>query len=178
MFKTHDTSCRRLLTEQVFAQSREGITVTDAAGDIIMTNRAFTDITGYTEAEVLGQSPRLLKSGRHDLAFYQSMWHALTREGHWAGEIWNRRKVATLYPQWLAISALGDAQNQTTNYVANFSDLSSTKAAENRIQWLSHFNILTGLPNRTLLQDRTALAISMVQRTGDPLMMMLVARAR
>ena len=163
------------LAAQVFAQGREGITVTDALGHIIMVNRAFSEITGYTQAEVLGQNPRILKSGRQSPEFYLDMWAALTTSGHWAGEIWNRQKDGTVYPEWLAISALRDSQGQTTHYVASFSDLSSAKAAESRIQWLSQFDTLTGLPNRTLLQDRTELAISMVQRAREPLTMLLVA---
>jgi len=103
------------------------------------------------------------------------MWEALGTEGHWSGEIWNKKKDGTIYPEWLAIAALHDAHGQTTHYVANFSDLSQSKAAESRIQWLSHFDPLTGLPNRTLLQDRAALTLSMVQRAGEPLSMMLVA---
>jgi len=163
------------LAAQVFAQGREGITVTDATGTIIMINQAFTEITGYSQAEVLGQNPRFLHSGRQNPEFYTAMWAALTAAGHWAGEIWNRRRDGTVYPEWLAISALRDGQNRTTHYVASFSDLSHTKAAETRIHWLSHFDPLTGLPNRALLQDRTTLALSMMQRADEPLTMMLVA---
>jgi diguanylate cyclase (GGDEF)-like protein len=102
------------------------------------------------------------------------MWEALREEGQWAGEIWNRRKEGTVYPEWLTITAMRDATGQTTHYVGNFSDLSDAKAAESRIQWLSHFDVLTGLPNRTLLQDRTESAINRVQRANEPLAMMMV----
>jgi len=163
------------LAAQIFAQGREGITVTDAAGNIVMVNQAFTQITGYTQAEVLGQNPRILHSGRQGPDYYRVMWSALTSVGHWAGEIWNRKKDGTVYPEWLAISALCDANSKTVNYVASFSNLSETKAAESRIQWLSHFDTLTGLPNRTLLEDRTTLALSMAQRANQPVAMMLVA---
>ncbi len=163
------------LAAQVFAQGREGVTVTDAQGDIRMVNRAFTEITGYSEAEALGRNPRFLKSGRQGAEFYSAMWAALTASGHWAGEIWNQKKDGTAYPQWLAISALRDSQDQTTHYVASFTDLSSTKAAENRIQWLSHFDPITGLPNRTLLQSRTEQSIAMVQRGGEPLTLLMLS---
>lgn len=163
------------LAARIFEQAHEGITVTDAAGTIIMVNPTFTRITGYEEGEVVGQNPRILHCGRQDATYYRAMWDALTGVGRWAGEIWNRKKDGTVYPEWLAISALRDEHNRTTHFVANFSDLSQTKFAESRIQWLSHFDPLTGLPNRTLLQDRTVLALSMMQRAGEPLAMMLVA---
>lgn len=163
------------LAAQVFAQSREGVIVTDAQGDIIMVNQAFTEITGYSEARALGRNPRILKSDRQSAAFYLDMWAALTATGHWAGEIWNRHQNGTLYPEWLAISALRDGQEQTTHYVANFTDLSSTKAAESRIQWLSHFDPITGLANRTLLQNRCEQSIAMVQRADEPLTLLMAS---
>jgi len=163
------------LAARVFAQGREGVTVADAAGNIVMVNQAFTDITGYAKDEVLGQNPRLLHSGRQSPEFYRAMWQALTSDGFWAGEVWNRRKDGTLYPEWLSISALRDEHNQVVNYVANFSNLSETKDAEDRIQWLSHYDPLTGLANRALLRERSAMALSMAQRAGESLAMMLVA---
>jgi diguanylate cyclase (GGDEF)-like protein/PAS domain S-box-containing protein len=163
------------LSAQVFAQAREGITITDASGNIVMINQAFTNITGYSREEILGRNPRLLQSGQQSASFYAAMWSALATEGHWSGEIWNKKKDGTIYPEWLVISALRDTENRTTHYVANFSDLSQTKADESRIQWLSHFDPLTGLANRALLQDRAAMAVSMVERAGEPLALMLVA---
>ena len=162
------------LAAQVFAQGLEGIIVGDALGNIVMVNAAFTTITGYTEVEVLGKNPRILSSGRQSPAFYEAMWGAINTLGHWSGEIWNRRKDGTVYPEWLTISAMRDEQGETTHYVGNISDLSAAKAAETRIQWLSHFDVLTGLPNRTLLQDRTDNAISMAQRDSEPLTMMMI----
>ncbi|MEO8119007.1 MAG: EAL domain-containing protein, partial [Rhodoferax sp.] len=162
------------LAAAVLQQSREGITMTDAKRNIIMVNKAFSEITGYAEAEVLGKNPRILASGRHGPEFYRAMWEAINTNGYWAGEIWDRRKDGTVYPEWLAISAMHDEQGQVTNYIGSFSDLSDTKAAESRIQWLSHFDALTGLPNHTLLRDRTAHSISVVRRASEPLTMMLV----
>jgi diguanylate cyclase (GGDEF)-like protein/PAS domain S-box-containing protein len=163
------------LAAAVFEQSREGITMTDANRNIIMVNRAFTEITGYTEAEVLGKNPRILGSGLENAEFYRAMWNDIETKGRWAGEIWNRRKDGTVYPQWLAISPMRDAQGQLTHYIGNFSDLSDAKAAESGIQWLSQFDLLTGLPNRVLLQDRTTHSINMVQRASQPLAMMLIS---
>ncbi len=162
------------IAAQVFAQGREGITVTDATGSIVLVNQAFSEITGYSQAEVLGRNPSLLSSGRQNADFYQTMWETIKTEGHWASEIWNRRKDGSEYPQWLAVTALRDAQGQTTNYVGSFSDLSDAKSAESRIQWLSHFDVLTGLPNRSLLQDRAVQSLAMVQRAGESLTLLLV----
>jgi diguanylate cyclase (GGDEF)-like protein/PAS domain S-box-containing protein len=163
------------LAAQVLAQGREGITVTDASGRIILVNQAFTEITGYTQAEVLGQNPRMLQSGRQSAEFYSAMWDAILADGHWAGEVWNRRKDGSVYAEWLVISALRNAQRDISHYVGSFSDLSSVKAAENRILWLSHFDPLTGLPNRTTLHDRAAMSLSVVQRAEQPLAVMMVS---
>ena len=163
------------LAAQVLAQSSEGIAVTDALGCIIFVNQAFTTITGYSEVEVLGQNPRLLKSGRQCPAFYVAMWEAVRNTGHWAGEIWNRKKDGTLYPEWLVISDLRNAQGEVTHYVGSFSDLSVAKEAESRILWLSHFDALTGLPNRTLLSDRGTLALSSAHRADEAVAFLMVS---
>ncbi len=162
------------IAAQVFAQGREGITVTDARGSIVLVNQAFTEITGYSQAEVLGRNPSILSSGRQNADFYRAMWETIKSEGHWASEIWNRRKDGSEYPEWLAVTALRDEQGQTTHYVGSFSDLSGAKSAESRIQWLSHFDVLTGLPNRTLLRERAVQSLSLVQRAGEPLSLLLV----
>ena len=148
--------------------------MTDAQGHIIMTNKAFGEITGYTEAEVLGKNPHILSSGRESPAFYSAMWAALNTTGLWAGEIWNQRKDGTQYPEWLSISAIKDEKGKTTHYVGNFRDLSDAKAAEERIHWLSHFDALTGLPNHILLRDRTTHSISMMQGASENMTVMLI----
>ncbi len=162
------------IAAQVFAQGREGVTVTDANRGIVLVNQAFTEITGYSQSEVLGRNPRILSSGRQNADFYRSMWETIKHEGHWSSEIWNRRKDGTEYPEWLSVSALHDEQGQTTHYVGSFSDLSAAKLAENRIQWLSHFDVLTGLPNQTLLRDRAGHTLTMAQRGGESLTLLLV----
>ena len=163
------------LAAQVFAQGREGITISDAQGNLVLINKAFSLLSGYTEAELLGKNMRMLASGRHAQEFYRTMWEAIYTKDYWAGEVWDIRKDGSEFPVWLAISTLRDPQGQITNYLGNFSDLSDAKAAENRIQWLSHFDHLTSLPNRALLQDRTDHAITMAQRANEPLAMMLVS---
>lgn len=162
------------LSAAVLQQSREGIMMTDAQCNIMMVNPSFTAMTGYGEGEVLGKNPRFLASGRQDQDFFLAMWNAIKSAGHWTGEICNRRKDGSLFPAWLAISSLQDTNGTVTHYIGNLSDLSEAKAAENRILRLSHFDALTGLPNRVLLEDRTNHGISMVQRAGEQLTMMLI----
>jgi diguanylate cyclase (GGDEF)-like protein/PAS domain S-box-containing protein len=172
LLRTQQTQIK--LAAQVFAQGREGITIADAQGHIVMANKAFGAISGYTEAELLGKNMRIFSSGRHGPEFYQTMWDAINTKDYWAGEVWDRRKDGTEFPAWLTISAMRDEQGQITHYLGSFIDLSDAKAAENRIQWLSHFDVLTGLPNRALLKDRTAHTISMMQRASEPLTMLLI----
>ncbi len=150
----------------VFEYTRDGVTITDRRGKILAVNKAFTEITGYSEAEALGRNPRMLKSHRHDDDFYRNMWGKLSKEGHWQGEIWNRRKSGEVYPEWLTITRVDDEWGETTNYVAVFSDISSRKREQERLSHLAHFDILTDLPNRLLFTDRVRHAIQRAKRDG------------
>ena len=157
------------LAAKVFEQSAEGIIITDAARNILMVNQAFSNITGYSAAEAMNQNPRLLSSGYHDAHFYQAMWAAVHTVGHWYGEIWNRRKNGDIYPELVSISQVLDTSGAVTHYVGIFSDISEHKANEERIQYLAHFDALTGLPNRSLLADRVGQALSRVERSRETL---------
>ncbi|CAM5401836.1 EAL domain-containing protein [Thauera mechernichensis] len=128
--------------------------ITDAAGTIIAANPAFSRITGYTLDEVIGHSPGLLNSGRQDAGFYRRMWSAINSRGQWQGEIWNRRRNGSIYPEWLSISAVHGEDGKVLNYIGIFSDITERKEAEARILHLAHHDPLTNLPNRALLQDR------------------------
>lgn len=152
------------LAARVFENSREAIVITDANSHIISVNQSFSDITGYVAAEVVGQTPRLLTSGRHDRDFFQAMWHALVTEGHWQGEIWNRRKNGDIYPEWLGITAVYDSHGNLTHYVGIFSDLSERKESADKIEFLAHHDPLTALPNRILLHDRLERALAQAER--------------
>lgn len=145
-------------------QSHDGIMVTDAHASILQVNRAFADITGYDPTEVVGQTPALLSSGRHDAAFFRTMWEAITNEGHWEGQVWNRRKDGGVYPEWLSISAVRDDAGAIVNYVGVFSDVSEPKEAERRVLELAFYDALTGLPNRRLLADRLDQALAACRR--------------
>lgn len=152
------------LAAAVYEQSAEGILISDRDNRILMVNRAFTEVTGYSLEEVCGRNPRLLSSGRHDRDFYREMWASLQELGHWQGEIWNRRKNGEVYPEWLGITALRDAEDRIGHYIAIFNDISVRKAAEARIQYLAHHDPLTGLPNRILLEDRLQQALAQASR--------------
>ncbi|MBA3058393.1 EAL domain-containing protein [Rhodoferax sp.] len=147
-------------------ESQQGMSITDAQGVILRVNQAFSAITGYSALEAVGQSPRLLSSGRHDAAFYAAMWGSIARSGAWQGEIWNRRKNGEVFPEWLSISAVKDPGGQVTHYVATFSDISAHKAAQDQIKSLAFFDTLTGLPNRRLLLDRLVQAMVNGARHG------------
>ena len=138
----------------VIFESQEGMFVTDANSVIVRVNKAFTIITGYTAEEVIGQKPKILRSGRQDKAFYSSMWRSIFKTGAWEGEIWNRRKNGQVYPEHLTITAVKDSDGIVSNYVAMLTDISNSKAASNEIQSLAFYDPLTSLPNRRLLTDR------------------------
>ncbi len=118
-------------------ESREGVTVTDANNKILRVNQSFTDITGYTNEEVIGKTPGMLQSGRHDKEFYRNMWQVLARDGFWSGEVWNRSKNGKIYPEWLTITAVLGTEGQVTNYVGIFSDISERKAGEEQLRKLT-----------------------------------------
>ena len=137
-----------LPTDVILDQAAEAVMVTDSFGRITSVNRAFVEITGYSAAEALGQSPRLLKSGVHTPNFYDNLWRLLQANRRWSGEIWNRRKNGEIYPQWGSISAVLDNAGNVQNYVSVFSDISKAKQAEERLFYLANHDPLTCLPNR------------------------------
>jgi diguanylate cyclase (GGDEF)-like protein/PAS domain S-box-containing protein len=151
---------------KAFEATDHAIVVTDASGTIISVNRAFSDLTGYLRDEALGKNPRMLQSGRHDSAFYESMWQTLLATDHWHGDVWDRRKDGGVYPKYLSISAMRNSSGQRTNYVGIFYDNSERKTIEERLDHLAHYDSLTGLPNRSLLLDRLEQAIERAIRLG------------
>lgn len=152
------------LSAQVFMNSSEAILISDANNNIMQVNRAFTELTGYTAEEVIGKNPRILKSGQQDSDFYRKMWESLNRTGSWQGELMDRRKDGEIYPKWMSINQVRNAQGRVTNYIALFSDITERKASYERIQYLAHYDALTHLPNRTLLNDRIDHAIADARR--------------
>jgi diguanylate cyclase (GGDEF)-like protein/PAS domain S-box-containing protein len=147
-------------------ESQESLMITDAECVILRVNKAFTVSTGYTAEEVVGQTPRLLKSGRHDSEFYRAMWKTLLHTGTWQGEIWDQRKNGEIYPKLLSITAVKGDDGVVTHYVGSHVDITERKAAEEEIQQLAFYDPLTRLPNRRLLLDRLNQALVSSVRSG------------
>ena len=155
-----------LRISEIAFESQSGMIVTAANAVIVRVNRAFTTLTGYSTQEVLGQTPRLLSSGRHDKAFFQAMWSSLEETRYWQGEIWNRRKNGTIVAEWLTISAVTAPDGSITHYVGTFSDITKNKDALAEIHRLAYYDPLTRLPNRRLLQDRLSQELAAANRNG------------
>ncbi len=149
-----------------FEATRDGVVITDLAPRIVAVNRAFSEITGYPEEEAIGRNPSLLKSGRQDEAFYQALWASVTETGHWQGEVWNRRKSGEIYPEWLSIGAVPDENGLPRNYVGVFTDISQIRRSEEQLEHLAHYDPLTSLPNRLLMQSRLQHVLDRADRHG------------
>lgn len=162
------------LLARLFEQSAEGLVITNSQQKIVKVNQAFCQISGYNAAEVIGKSPQLLSSGRHDKNFYNAMWHAINSQGSWKGEIWNRRKDGSIYPEWLSISKIAGLEPGETYYVGLFSDISQYKEDEAQIRFLAEFDPLTALPNRALLIERTEKAIEQNANQQHSLAMLVI----
>lgn len=147
-------------------ESQEGMFITDANGIILRVNKAFTEITGYSAEESTGKSPGILRSGRHDAAFYEAMRKSITETGSWQGEIWNRRKNGEIFPEWLTITSVKDSDGLVSHHVSTLTDITQRKASENEIMHLAFYDPLTQLPNRRLLLDRLHHSLSISMRTG------------
>ncbi|MGE5469652.1 MAG: EAL domain-containing protein [Bacteroidota bacterium] len=163
-----------LLAQKVFEVNSDAIMITDARNRIVSVNPAFEAITGYSGAEVRGQDPRIMGSGRHDAGFFGAMWRALQNEGHWSGEIWDRRKDGTDYPKWLNIDTLRNGAGDITHHVAVFSDITDRKASEERIRYLAHHDPLTALPNRFTLLAHLEHALARARRSGAKVALMFI----
>ncbi len=158
----------------VFDATQEGVLVTDSEQRIVHVNPAFTHITGYSADEVLGQTPSLLQSGRHDAAFYRVLWHALENRGAWSGEVWNRRKNGEVYPQWHCIRAIRDDKGVVSHYVAVFSDISALKRSQHELDYLAHHDPLCNLPNRLLFIERVENAFERALRENRQAALLLL----
>ncbi len=162
------------LASHVYENTIEGIMVTDVKGRILSVNPAFTTITGYSAEEAIGNTPRLLKSNKHERPFYKQMWKSIITQGSWKGEIWNRRKSGEVYPERLTISTIRDASGKAIRYTAVFYDITDIKESEDKIRHRAFHDPLTELPNRLLFQDRLLQAIAHAKRSNDQLAVMFM----
>ncbi|MFC4925919.1 MULTISPECIES: putative bifunctional diguanylate cyclase/phosphodiesterase [Delftia] len=153
----------------VFDSSHQGIMVVDPARRITRVNPAFTRITGYAPEDVIGKTPRMLSSGLHGPEFYRQIWACIARDGFWHGEIWNRRKTGEIFAEMLSISAAQGAGGEIEHYIGVFTDISHIKAHEAELERVTHYDLLTGLPNRRLLIDRLNQAMLRTAREGRSL---------
>mgnify|MGYP001044574795 FL=1 len=158
----------------VFESTAEAIMITDTNGVIRRINQAFTHMTGYSAEEALGQTPRILKSGRQDDLFYKNMWERLIAQGRWEGEVWNKRKNGDLFPVWQIVSTVRDEQGRSVGFVALFIDITQKKRDEDEIAYRANYDSLTGLPNRNLLAERLGQALKQARREGSRVAVMFV----
>ncbi|WP_321816005.1 MULTISPECIES: EAL domain-containing protein [unclassified Paraburkholderia] len=162
------------LADQVVQSTLDGVMITDLSGTIERINPAFTRLTGYTEREAIGRNARLLASGRQGPAFYATLWQSIETNGHWKGEIWNRRKDGTIFLEYLTISSIRDAHGRCTHYAAIFADITQRRETEERLSYLATHDALTGLANRTLFTERIALSLARARRSGKRVAVMFL----
>ena len=163
----HENEASLRLAGGVFAHAEEGILITDASGHIVRANDSVSRITGYSQAELIGQTPRLFRSGRQEKDFYENMWQTLLAAGSWRGEIWNQRKDGTPYAQRTSISSIRDRDGSITHFIGLFSDVTALKNNQEQLEKMAYYDALTGLPNRLLLADRLKQAVAQSNRRGD-----------
>ena len=162
------------LSATIFDTASENIVVTDANNRFITVNPAFTKTTGYTLEEVIGKTPKILKSGKQSSEFYASMWKDLNTNGQWDGELSNRRKNGEIYIEWLSIRAIYNHDNTVKMYVATFSDITEKKRADEIIWKQANYDVLTNLPNRRLFDDRLKHEIKIANRSKKLLALLFI----
>lgn len=159
--------CR--LAATVFDTSGNGILISDHNNTVLAVNPAFTVITGYQPEDIVGKTPRLLSSGRHDQTFYEKLWHAVKTTGMWQGEIWNRNKNGEIFAEWLTINAVKNAAGEITHHIAIFSDITERKKQVERIEHLATHDGLTGLPNRAMFDELLNKSLAHARRSHTKL---------
>ena len=162
------------LSSSVFANSYDGIVITDTKNLIVDVNPAYCRISGYARDEVLGKNPSLISSGRQSDDFYKSMWTSLLQSDFWQGEVWNRRKTGEIYAEMLSLSAVRNARGEVQNFIGVSSDISSLKLHEQELDRFAHYDPLTGLPNRRQFQDQLKHELQLAQRTGGEVALILI----
>ena len=152
------------MSSAVYEHTMDGVLITDRRNRILHVNDAFINITGYSPENVIGKDPKILKSGKHDKHFYQKIWHQLSKNGYWQGEITNRKKNGEIYIEWLTINTIKNAQGETENFIGIFSDVTHQRKDAHDQAYLATHDPLTGLSNRLLFDDRLEHAINHADR--------------
>lgn len=155
-------------------ESQDGMIVTDAETTILRVNHAFTQISGYAADEVIGKTPRILRSDRQDADFYAAMWASIETAGMWHGELWSRRKDGEVYPEQITITAVKSSLGQVTHYVAVLRDITERKRLEKEVTQLAFFDTLTQLPNRRLFNDRLSQSLKRAKRDQSSFALMFI----
>ncbi|WP_310735916.1 EAL domain-containing protein [Colwellia sp. BRX10-5] len=158
---------KELMIAATVFESQEGMLITDASNRIIRVNSAFASITGYSNEDVIGQKPSVLSSEKQSAGFFITMWDSINNTGAWQGEIYNTRKNGEIYPEYITITAVKDAQGIVTNYVETLTDITLIKASADKIISLAYYDVLTHLPNRSLLLDRLEQALTASAESGQ-----------
>jgi diguanylate cyclase (GGDEF)-like protein/PAS domain S-box-containing protein len=160
----HRANEQHQLSSLVFNASHEGIMIIDSLKKIITVNPMFSEITGYSSEEIIGKSPSIFNSNKHSSAFYDEIWQSVLSEGHWQGEVWNRRKNGKIYAELLSITSLMDESGQAHHYICLFSDVTYSKEQHQSLEVMAHYDVLTQLPNRALFADRFEQSIARSKR--------------
>ncbi|MCI5166051.1 MAG: PAS domain-containing sensor histidine kinase [Candidatus Electrothrix sp. GM3_4] len=169
-----DLEYQLLLDQKILANTGEAVVITDVDGSIVDINKAYTRITGYKPREIIGENPRVCKSGHHDQAFYEAMWKGLLETGKWSGKIRDRRKNGEVYQKWLSINAIYDNTGDTINYVGIFTDITEKRRVEKQLKELLLYDPLTNLPNRTLFEELLSQALLNSQFHDVPLVLLCI----
>lgn len=162
------------LTYQILHAIGNAALITNHENKIIFINQRYTEITGYTWDEVVGKNPNVLSSGKQDTAFYKQLWDTLQSKGYWEGEIWNRKKLGELFPEWINISMVGDKNGKPLYYIAIFSDITFKKEAEEKVIHYAYYDPLTNLPNRLFFKEQLRQALMLSKRNQQKLAVLFV----
>ena len=153
------------LAASVFDTSSNGIMITNPHNQVLAVNAAFTNITGYSAEDIVGQNPHILSSGRHDHTFYEQLWRSVQEQGMWQGEIWNRKKNGAVFAEWLTISVAKNTQGETSHHIAIFSDITDRQAQAERLEFMATHDPLTSLPNRSLFTELLSNVLAEARRS-------------
>ena len=170
--KTNELQLRQAAI--VFESTREGIVITDAERNIIKVNSALIDLFGYQEHELLGQRPRIFRSGKHEEPFYHQMHQALNNHGFWRGELWNRKQNGELLPMMTSINPVCDSNGEILYYVSIYTDISQLKDSEARLEHMALHDPLTGLPNRAMLGRKLAIGLQDAIRNDERVALLML----